>query len=1137
MIKTLRCPKGLPFLFAFLFILNIKTYSQAVGDYRSVAPTNWSVLTTWQRWNGATWATPTAGQGYPGQNNATANVTIMNGNNVPVNVTPANAIASLQIGSTTDATSGTLSFSVVRTLTVAGTVTMGNSGTGSVGNLTMVTGTISVNGLAVSNTSSTFSPGTSAGTVQFNATNTLPSTVFTNLNRMTFAAGTTTAGTGLTINGIVTISAGATFDGGSFTHTVGGNWINNGGTFTASTSTISFNSATANQNIQGTATSQSFNNIIIDKTGFTLTVAGSTTTLAVGGSVTVTNGTFTIPAITSSVTGATSVTGTLRISSPTGTKTFTGLVTVNTGGTWNNSGNSPVTFQGGITFNGTTFTSGTGVQTFDTNNQDLNGTFAIKSITVTGINLTNHNTLTVATALGGTGTFVQASNASLIYAGTAANTTIAAIDATASGNTVNYNGAAQTVVSGNYYNLTLSTSGVKTLQTGTTNIGGDITLSGTVSTTTVVGLNIAGNLTVGDGTTFNAAGFDLTVNGSTTVGSGTSGKISITSATGIKTFAGLIQVNTGATWNNANAVSSDITLQGGITNSGTFTSGNGVYTFNTNDQFLNGTTSIANVTVTGINLTNDVSATFTARTTLTGTGSFIQSINSSLSISGTSTITSLQATANGNTVNYSGAAQTIFPTNYYNLSFSGSGIKTMQTGTTSIGGNFSLSGTARTTAVAGLTISGNMTIGTGTTFAAGSFTHSISGNFTNNSTFTRQTSTISLDGSAAGQTIGGTQATTFTNLTINNANGVTLNDGTNSVTKTIAAAGVLTLSQGYLTTDAGNLIILNSGATASVANSSGGVPQHNSPYINGPIRKIGNQAFVFPVGAVGTGCVPIGISAPAAASNSFDAQYFRTDANTLGTISSSNLFNVSSCEYWQLNRTSGTPTVDVTGYWNENSPCHGEAAGQYVTDLTTISLAHNNGANWDNNSTSANSFTSGGTLSGGVTWSAVSTFSPFALGNNTAAKTNPLPILLDYFSAVKAQGYNKISWKAECNASSNSFIVQRSVDGKNFTNIDTVLANDATDCSHPFAYNDYTASGNTVYYRLRISDISGAVNYSGIVLISTATNAIEFIKVAPNPVRDNATLQISSISNDKIELSISSLDGKVLQHTSVQVLK
>jgi hypothetical protein len=76
---------------------------------------------------------------------------------------------------------------------------------------------------------------------------------------------------------------------------------------------------------------------------------------------------------------------------------------------------------------------------------------------------------------------------------------------------VNYSLAGtQTVGALNTYNnLTLSGSGTKTLQTGTTTIGGNLTLSGTANATTVVGLTVSGALSVGDGTTFTVGGFTL----------------------------------------------------------------------------------------------------------------------------------------------------------------------------------------------------------------------------------------------------------------------------------------------------------------------------------------------------------------------------------------------------------------------------------------------------------------------------------------------------------------------------------------------------------------------------------------------------------------------------------------------------
>jgi hypothetical protein len=493
-------------------------------------------------------------------------------------------------------------------------------------------------------------------------------------------------------------------------------------------------------------------NLTLSGTVSATTVAG----LNVGGNLSIGDGTtFNAAGFALTVTGTTTVgngtSGILNITSATGTKTFAGLVTINPGGAWKNiTANSPVTFEGGITLNGTgAFNAGTGVHTFSNNSQTLTGTFSIPSVTVTGVTLNNSGTLTVGTALSGSGGLTQGTGATLNIGGTLGITTLTA---TATGNTVNYTGASQTVHNNNYYNLTLSGSGTDALGTSTTTVSGNLTLSGTVSVATVVGLTISGNLGIGDGTTFNAAGFALTVTGTTTVGNGTSGILNITSATGTKIFAGLVTINTGGAWNNTTA-NSPVTFEGGITlnGTGTLNAGTGVHTFSNNSQTLTGTFSIPSVTVTGVTLNN--SGTLTVGTALSGSGGLTQGAGATLNIGGTSGITTLTATATGNTVSYTGAAQTVVATTYNNLVFSGSGAKSMATGISATG-NLSIAPTGTATASVGtgldltvnsLTLGGVPVVsGTwGSTTATGAVNH-------NNTYFAATTGYLTVSTGAAG---------------------------------------------------------------------------------------------------------------------------------------------------------------------------------------------------------------------------------------------------------------------------------------------------------------------------------------------------------------------------------------------------
>ncbi|MFA6924048.1 MAG: hypothetical protein WC223_07315 [Bacteroidales bacterium] len=629
------------------------------------------------------------------------------------------------------------------------------------------------------------------------------------------AAGAKTAQGAITVNKDLTITT-ATFADGGYTITVKGN-ITNTGTHSG-TGKVYLSGGSGTHALSGTPAI--YGNLELDDAnGATLTSTGTT---AISGTLVITQGTLTLNAFTTSltVTGATTIgngatAGGITINSVTGTRTFTGLVTIGANGTWNNSANATDIFQNGITNSGT-FTSGTAIQTFNTNAQALTGTFSIDQVTVTTITLTNNNTLTVNTALAGTGGLTQAASATLNIGFTGA-VGITTLTASANANTVNYNyTGAQTVKVTTYYHLALAGSGAKTCavtaisgnlvmsssatmtNTGALTVSGNVTLSGTAAMTTGNTLAISGNLVIGDGTTFTPAGVALTVTGTTTVGDGASGTLTISSNTGVKTFIGAVTINAGGTFTSTVATGTTIVVfRNGIINNGTFSGGGA--TFNTNAQALTGNTfNFANiVTVTGITLTNSTTATLTstAAASLTGTGTWLQGSGSTLQYKG-STITTitLNATTNPNTVDYNNAgAQTVYGANYNDLNLSSTTAKTMSAGTTSITGNLTLSGTATATTVVGLTIGGNLVIGDGTTFTAAGFALTVTG-------------TTTVGGGATGSLVvsSATGTKIFTGLVTVNSGATWNNSGNSAITFRggITNNGTFTAGTGIYTFDA-----------------------------------------------------------------------------------------------------------------------------------------------------------------------------------------------------------------------------------------------------------------------------------------------------------------------------------------------
>ena len=254
-------------------------------------------------------------------------------------------------------------------------------------------------------------------------------------------------------------------------------------------------------------------------------------------------------------------------------------------------------------------------------------------------------------------------------------------------------------------------------------------------------------------------------------------------------------------------VTGGIAYNGGVgswNNSGTFNPGTSTVQFNFSGSTITGTTDFNNLTV------------LTDTAVLTPQSGTILRIGGTLALIGTG---KLNTYLFDNTVEYSGASQTVvIPAGvtpaYRNLILSGSGLKTLPTEALSVLGDFSMSGTAATALSDALTIGGNFAIGSGTTFNAGNYTHSLQGNFTNNGTFSGNGSTLLMNGTSA-QSIGGTEATTMGNLTIDNAAGVGF--GNNLITT--VSGNVLINSSKLLTIDNGKKLTVNGNLTNNAGNS------------------------------------------------------------------------------------------------------------------------------------------------------------------------------------------------------------------------------------------------------------------------------------------------------------------------------
>jgi len=752
-----------------------------------------------------------------------------------------NIAAQLAFGSDVTIT-GTLTEFGAAVVGIAGSLANNGTYTASTGVHTFSGATKTISGSSVNTIpSATFTGNyTNSGTLTSSTALTVTGGGVVLTNNGTINATTSLAGTGGLTNGATgTLNIGGTSTITTFTANAVGNLVNYTGTG-QTLRVIAYHHLTLSGGAEtfGAITTIG-GNLTLSNTATATTAAG----LAISGNLSVGDGTtLTIPGFTLGVTGTTTVgggtSGIISINNATGTKTFSGAVTINAGAALTETAAAQLAFGSDVTITGTltenttavvdiagsltnngTYTAGSGVHTFSGTTKTIGGLTAnsIASTAVTGT-YTNNGTLTVGTALTGAGGLTNSATGTLNIGGTS---TITTLTANAIGNLVNYTGTGQTLKVTAYHHLTLS-GGAETFGAITT-VGGNLTLSGSATATTAANLAIGGNLSVGDGTTLTVPAFTLDVTGTTTVGGGTSGTLTISSATGTKTFSGAVTIANGAAFTETAAAQlafgSDVTITGTLTEFGAAVVGiagnltnNGTFTASTSTVSLNGVAQ----TITGSSTTtfHHLTVANSGAKTLTT----LPIVNGILSMEGTATVSTAPTYGVAATLQYNTATARSAGVEWITPFAATGGVIIANTGAITLNGASSFNANVPLTINNGatltpganlLTLGGNFTVnGTGTltsgsggvTMAGTAVTQNISGFTTTGPiTLAKTAGTATFSGNASGNT-----------LTINGS-GSTLNLGT-GLTHTFT--GDLTLSAGTLN---GGSSTLNVNATSATA--------------------------------------------------------------------------------------------------------------------------------------------------------------------------------------------------------------------------------------------------------------------------------------------------------------------------------
>ena len=318
-------------------------------------------------------------------------------------------------------------------------------------------------------------------------------------------------------------------------------------------------------------------------------------------------------------------------------------------------------------------------------------------------------------------------------------------------------------------------------------------------------------------------------------------------------------------------------------------------------------------------------------------------------------------------------------------------------------------------------------------------------------TFTARQSTVTFNTSGA-QAIGGTSTTSFYNLTINNASGITLNRAAN-------VTNYLSMVNGKLITTNTNIITCTSTANASLGSA--------SSYVDGPmVHTIASASSItktYPIGKTSVWRpVVTTITHSNATSVTYRAEVFNSPASALPYTKPATISNVSAVRYTRFIRqaVANFSSGVIQMYYGTDD---------VVTDFASLRVVHDNGATqWLNINGTA---TANGT--GNITSGTFNVFNNYFALANPPGGTNPLPVSLTNFRAALSNKKVYVSWTTEAEINCGSFTVERSADNKNFTAVQSVEgAGNSTSIRH-YSVTDNMPMRGVSYYRLKQVDYDG----------------------------------------------------------------
>lgn len=145
-----------------------------------------------------------------------------------------------------------------------------------------------------------------------------------------------------------------------------------------------------------------------------------------------------------------------------------------------------------------------------------------------------------------------------------------------------------------------------------------------------------------------------------------------------------------------------------------------------------------------------------------------------------------------------------------------------------------------------------------------------------------------------------------------------------------------------------------------------------------------------------------------------------------------------------------------------------------------------------------------------------------------------LPIGFTSFYGERTKGVNHLYWETATESDLKLYVVQRSTDGYNFTDIGYVTPRNAPG---KYTFDDTDAQVGIInYYRIEVREYSGVISYTDIYPLSSGMDELLSVsKLYPNPANNNFTIAFDSKQSGEGIINVYDVYGKLVKSQPVAI--